>query len=154
MTFEPKIYKDTGGDRQVIASGGEVQVESGGELEMQAGSKHVKSYIEKSASFNVLAAESGATYLCKAVDLVATLPATVAGLFYTFIVHTVSATTGLSISPAAADAIRGNGLTSVDDKDLINTAATDAEGDTVTIIGDGADGWWVVEIVGTWAKEA
>jgi hypothetical protein len=73
---------------------------------------------------------------------------------YTFIVKTLSSTTGFSVSPAAADAIHGGGLTSVDDKDLINTAASDAEGDTVTIIGDGVDGWWITSIVGTWAKEA
>ena len=75
-------------------------------------------------------------------------------LAYTFIVKTLSATTGAQISPATADAIHGAGLTSVDDKDVINTAATDAEGDMVTIVGDGVDGWWITELEGTWAKEA
>jgi len=106
------------------------------------------------ANYTVSADESGKVFFAKAVDLVFTLPATEAGLRYTFIVHTASAVTGLSISPAAADAIHGNGLTSVDDKDLINTAATDAEGDSVTIEGDGVDGWWIVAINGTFAKEA
>lgn len=137
-----------------INSGGVVNVKSGATLDMQSGSKVIYPYIEKSASFTVLASQSGMTFLCKAVDMVMTLPASVAGLVYTFIVHTVSSGTGLSIDPVAADAIMGNGLTSVDDKDLINTAATDAEGDSVTIVGDGADGWWITSINGTWAKEA
>ena len=60
----------------------------------------------------------------------------------------------LFVDSVAADAIHGNSLTSVDDKGLINTGATDAEGDTVTIVGDGADGWYITSILGTWAKEA
>ncbi len=142
----------TGTDNQ--NSGSTIALKSGATLDRQAGSKTTTPFISKAASFTVLASESGAVYLCTAVDLKATLPSSVAGLTYTFIVHTVSASTGLQIDPAAADAIMGNGLTSVDDKDLINTPATDAEGDAVTIVGDGADGWWIESIVGTWAKEA
>jgi len=36
MTFIPKIYKDQGGDHQVVASGGTVSVESGGSLNIAA----------------------------------------------------------------------------------------------------------------------
>lgn len=132
----------------------EQHFEDGSILALENGSKTTYPFIEKSADFTADASESGATYLIKAADVVATLPSTAAGLKYTFVVHTVSTTTGLSVSPAAADAIAGGGLTSVDDKDLINSAASDAEGDTVTIIGDGADGWWITDVVGTWAKEA
>lgn len=32
MSYQPKVYRDTGGDRQVIASGGEINVESGGKI--------------------------------------------------------------------------------------------------------------------------
>src|SRR4030042_309964 len=37
-SYSTKVYKDTGGDRLVVASGGEVQIESGGVLDVQAGS--------------------------------------------------------------------------------------------------------------------
>lgn len=37
MSYQPKIYKKDGGDTQVVASGGEVQVESGGELNIASG---------------------------------------------------------------------------------------------------------------------
>ena len=153
-TYGPKVYHKQGGDEEVVASGGKITVESGGEIDLQDGAKITVPVISKSASFTVLASESGAIYLLEAVDIKVTMPATAKGLTYTFIVHTVSATTGAQIDPAAADAIMGNGLTSVDDKDLINTAATDAEGDSVTVVGDGADGWWITAINGTWAKEA
>lgn len=38
MTFIPKIYKQSGGDEQVVASGGTLKVQSGGKLDAQSGS--------------------------------------------------------------------------------------------------------------------
>ena len=102
------------------------------------------------------AAQSGEKFV-GAVDAVFTLPAAAAGtagVWYEFETGALSAGTGLSISPAAADHIRGNGLTSTDDKDLINTGATDRLGDSVRIYCDGVDGWVIETVVGTWAKEA
>ena len=97
--------------------------------------------------------DSGRVIIATAVDLVFTLPATATGLVYTFVVGAASATTGLSISPAAADSIGGLALTTTDNKDLINTAATDRVGDSVTLVGVAA-GWLAVNASGTWAKEA
>jgi hypothetical protein len=108
----------------------------------------------KAASYTVTAADSGKVFLATAVDVKFTLPSTAAGLDYTFICHTVSSSTGIQVDPAAADQIAGKGLTSVDNKDLINSAGSDAEGDSVTIVGDGTDGWWITAINGTWAKES
>lgn len=36
-TYQPKIYKEPNGDKQIVASGGEVQFESGSTLDIQAG---------------------------------------------------------------------------------------------------------------------
>ncbi len=102
------------------------------------------------------AAQSGEKFV-GAVDAVFTLPAAAAGtagVWYEFETGAVSAGTGLSISPAAADHIRGNGLTSVDNKDLINSGATDRLGDSVRLYCDGVDGWVIEAVIGTWAKEA
>lgn len=102
------------------------------------------------------AAQSGQRFV-GAVDAVFTLPAAAAatkGVSYEFETGALSAGVGLSISPAAADHIRGNGLTSTDDKDLINTGATDRLGDSVRIYCDGVDGWVIEAVVGTWAKQA
>jgi hypothetical protein len=102
----------------------------------------------KDANFTVTREDSGKTFVIDAADVVATLPATEAGLIFTFYVKTLSATTGCAISPQAADKfIKG---AKADDADLVNTAATDAVGDNVTVMGDGVDGWLVLNTVGTW----
>ncbi len=36
-SYQPKVYREQGGDRQVIASGGSMDVESGGELDIESG---------------------------------------------------------------------------------------------------------------------
>lgn len=108
------------------------------------------------ATQDLTAAQSGQKFV-GAVDAVFTLPAAAAatkGVWYEFECGALSTGTGLSISPAAADHIRGNGLTAVDNKDLINTGATDALGDMIRLYCDGVDGWVIEAVIGTWAKEA
>lgn len=103
--------------------------------------------------------QSGEHFLC-AVDAVLTLPPSIPanrGLRYTVECGALSVGTGVSISPNAADAIGGNGLTVVLDKDLINSGASDRLGDLVEIYCTGAAGataWRILRIIGTWAKEA
>ena len=131
---------DTYGSEQVVA----VQTELG----TYAGRKFSK----VTTAQTLTAADNNRVFLAAAANLVFTLPSTVEGLRFTFVTHTVSAGTGTSLSPAAADAIHHT--TSVDNKDLINSGASDVEGDSVTVVGDGVDGWWVESIFGTWAKES
>lgn len=147
-TYQPKVYHEQGGDVLVV--------KSGGELRLEAGSKLHESFVIKTANYTVLASESGTTFMIDAADKVITLPSTAAGLRYRFITgpNGLSVGTGLSISPAAADQIIGNGLASTDNKDIINTGATDREGDMVELTGDGVDGWIITEVIGTWAAEA
>lgn len=105
----------------------------------------------KSANYTVTPADNGTVFLVDAsTDAVMTLPSTSKGLHYTFVVTAVGGSTGLSISPAAADSINGG----TDDKDLINTAATDVIGDSVTVIADGSNGWYTTHMHGIWAAEA
>lgn len=87
--------------------------------------------------------------------VVITLPATTVGM--TFIVRngsSSSGTVGVSISPNALDKIMGNGFTSADNKDAINTKATAKPGDQMVLVADGVNGWFVQSVVGTWAREA
>lgn len=83
-----------------------------------------------------------------------TLPSTVVGM--TFIVEVGMTTAGASptvnVSPAALDKIMGNGFTSADNKDAISTAGR--AGDRIVLVGDGANGWFVQEVRGTWTREA
>lgn len=137
---------------------GAATVASGGSLTFASGSKQVSQVQTKATNYTVLASESGATFIASAADVVFTLPATAAGLVYRFINGSVSAGTGLSVSPNASDKIMGScdgvAFTAADDKDAINTGATDVLGDSITLIGDGADGWYILASTGVWARQA
>ena len=112
------------------------------------------------ANVTLTAADHGKTFLCATDGVVFTLPATASGLKFTFINTGADGAVGISISPAAADAIHGttNASTNVvlsgtDDKDAINTKGTATTGDNMTILGDGSVGWYVVGCHGIWASE-
>jgi hypothetical protein len=117
--------------------------------------------VNLAAASQTLTPEQSGERFVGVVDAVFALPAVgtgagkaPAGVYYDIECGAVSAGTGLSISPAADDHIRGNGLTSVDNKDLINSGATDRLGDVVRVYSDGVDGWVIDSIIGTWAKQA
>lgn len=115
----------------------------------------VNEYISKSSDHTVLDSESGRFFVTGGADVVFTLPATAAGLWYTFMAVTLGGSVGLSISPNASDKIIGAQIsgTATDDKDVVNTAATDVVGDMVHLVGDGADGWFLTVVQGIWARE-
>lgn len=117
-TYQPKVYREQGGDRQVIASGGSLDVESGGEIDVESGGslKIAGTAISASAAqLNIaavpasgvevvtatnviLAAESGKTFfLDAAAGFQSTLPAPAAGLKFTFIVKTAPTSNGYTI---------------------------------------------------------
>ena len=112
----------TRGGQVHVESTGQVLVENGGvltlgsqsELSIQQLCRVSWPFVEVSADLTLTDQDSGNTYLIKAADVTITLPSTAAGLRFCFLVHTVSASTGLSLSPAATDAIHGNNLTSAD----------------------------------------
>lgn len=116
--------------------------------------------VNLSAATQTLKASQSGEHFVAAVDAVFTLPAASAatkGVEYEFSCGALSGGVGMSISPAAADAIGGNGLTVVVDKDLINSGATDRLGDYVKIVCTGVAGataWRIVSIIGTFAKES
>lgn len=156
----PKVYFEGGGEGIVIQSGGTLELESGAEVTLggiQLSGNRRKVNLA-AATQDLTAAQSGEHFVA-AVDAVFTLPASGAdtkGVEYEFSCGALSTGTGLSISPAAADAIGGNGLTVVVDKDIINTGATDRLGDYVKIVCTGETGataWRIVGIIGTWAKQ-
>ena len=83
-----------------------------------------------------------------------TLPSIAIGNTVTFVNMAPDGTGEMSISPAALDGITYVG-DSTDDKDLINTKATQKQGDFVTLASlDGVAAWQVVAVRGVWAKEA
>lgn len=94
-----------------------------------------------------------------------TLPATTAGAAFTIRnggVPKTGAPTGtgdngsclVTVSPNASDQIAGLAFTAADDKDALNTKATANVGDEITLIGDGTNGWNVLRVKGTWARQS
>jgi acyl-homoserine lactone acylase PvdQ len=107
----------------------------------------------KAASFTATSVESGTTFVADSTtSVVVQLPATAKGLKYTLVVGQLTSSSGHAFSPAAADKIIGNGFTPADDTDVVCTANTDRLGDSMTLVGDGVDGWYVVAVTGTWAN--
>lgn len=101
--------------------------------------------------------DSGKLIVISVADCVVNLPAMapeLAGCNFEIVVLLTSATTGLSISPSALDKIQGKAITALDNKDYINTQATEAVGDLVRLVGDGTLGWIVTDERGTWARES
>lgn len=114
----------------------------------------VQTVLTKSANYSLLAADSGSLVLVTAADKILTLPATAAGLVYRISLAAagLSSGTGLQIAPAAADKIMGDGFTSADNKAAILAGSGDREGDSITLVGDGVDGWYIVAHEGTWTR--
>lgn len=183
-SYTPKIYREQGGSGMTVATGGTLTVEgtltiatsatvtnagalsvsgtqtvaAGGGITFATGSKLVRSVLTATAGSTLGAEDSGLVVVANAADLTFVLPATAAGLEFTFILASggLSSTTadGLAVSPVTADRIRGIGVTPADNKDLILFGTADRAGDMLKIVGDGAAGWVVVAAEGTWARES
>ncbi len=96
--------------------------------------------------------DEGDSGVCQNVTATATitLPATVAGATYPIRVGAYGIT--VTVSPAAADKIMGNGFTSADNKDLIFT--NQPAGSYVILNADGANGYYVSRISGVATRES
>ena len=106
--------------------------------------------------------DSGTVYLVGTDAKTITLPATEKGVVYTFVNSGADGNNTITLSPNADDGIIGSiANASADsvasgtaDKDIVNTKATANKGDRITVIGDGVDGWYIIDGVGIWASEA
>lgn len=107
----------------------------------------------KSANYTMDAEDTGKVIYIDTDAFAITLPATVVGYKYTFVNAGAFGAVAINISPDANDKIMGPDIAGTDNKDLINTKATARRGDYVTMIADGANGWMVTDIKGTWAEE-
>jgi hypothetical protein len=118
--------------------------------------------VEITANKTISLDESGKIFLVGTDALTITLPATKKGAKYTFINSGADGNNLITISPNANDAIFGtianaaadSVASGVADKDIVNTKATSNKGDRITLVGDGVDGWYIVEGVGIWASQA
>ena len=108
----------------------------------------------KSANYTLDIQDNGKIIAVDTDAVVITLPATVVG--YKFSIMNVAAFGAalISLSPNAVDLIAGPDTAGTDNKDQQNTKATSKRGDSITVLGDGANGWFIQDRVGTWAEEA
>ena len=112
------------------------------------------------ASTTLTQAQSGAVFLVGTDALTITLPATVAGVDYTFVNSGADANNIITISPNASDGIHGTvtlaasvvEFSGTDDADIANTKTTANTGDMIRLVGDGSVGWFVVGSTGIWAN--
>jgi hypothetical protein len=101
-------------------------------------------------SLTLTAEDTGTVVIADSTtSVVVSLPATQAGLTFTLSVKQLTTSGGHAFSPVAADKILFG--SKADDADFVCSAASDAVGDCVTLVGDGVDGWAVVASKGTWA---
>jgi hypothetical protein len=143
-----------------VNENGELQVNRGAEnkgngLTSDPGAEPIAvgRVIIASASFTLAARDNGATIIADSTtSVVVQLPSTAKGLRYTLSVKQLTSSGGHAFSPAAADKIYYGPVGALaDDTDLVCSAATDRVGDSLTLVGDGVDGWVVISAVGTWA---
>ena len=120
----------------------------------------------KSNGTTLAASESGSVILQSTNSATITLPATVAGLRYTFVWAGTAGQT-FNISPNSSDKIMGSILdvadgnivtaassgAGTDDKDLQLDGGSQV-GDRVTLVADGNNGWYIEEALGSWAFES
>lgn len=94
-----------------------------------------------------------------------TLPATIAGAYFTIRnggVPKTSAAAGtgdngsilVTVAPNASDQIAGLAFTAADNKAALNTKATAQVGDFITLVADATNGWCVTSAKGIWARAA
>ena len=120
----------------------------------------------KADGYTMTRPESGCVVLQSTNGATITLPATIAGMKYTFVwVGTAGHT--FNISPNASDKIMGSILdvangnivtaassgAGADDKDLQLDSGSQI-GDRVTLVADGSAGWYIVEALGSWVFES
>lgn len=65
-TYQPKVYREQGGDRQVVASGGSADVESGGEIDIESGGLLKLSGVARAVALTFVPA-AGAANVCDVV---------------------------------------------------------------------------------------
>lgn len=113
-------------------------------------------YVETiTASVTLSYSDSGKIFLVGTDALTITLPATKAGVRYTFVNSGDDGDVLITVSPNASDKIMGTiaavSMTASDGGNLTNTKADANKGDWATIVGDGSDGWYIIGGDGVWA---
>ena len=99
--------------------------------------------------------DSGKVFLVGTDALTITLPATKAGVRFTFVNSGDDDAVLITVDPNASDAIMGTiaavSASANDGGALTNTKSGANKGDWCTIVGDGSEGWYIIGGDGVWA---
>ena len=121
-----------------------------------AGAGWNDNYIETvTASQTLSYNDSGKVLLVGTDALTITLPATRAGVRFTFVNSGADDAVLVTVSPNASDKIMGTiaavSASANDGGALTNTKSGANKGDWATIVGDGNEGWYIIGGDGVWA---
>jgi len=104
--------------------------------------------------------DCGKIILCGTDAIEFDLPATILGCEMTFVNIGAAGNNDVEIDPAAADQLFGTctlaasvvTIAGAAGESMINTKGTTTRGNTVKIVGDGVDGWYITGCTGIWAE--
>lgn len=110
-------------------------------------------------STTLTASACGNVYAVATDTVIMNLPATVANCKITFVNTGAAGNNLLTINPVAADQIFGTvtlastvvAIVGAAGDAVSNTKVTSIRGDSMTLIGDGVDGWYIAASTGIWA---
>ncbi len=107
-------------------------------------------------TYNAMSVQSGKYVTVSADAQTITLPAVQIGAVFIIVNKAADGGALLTISPDANDKFLTNiaGSVGTDGKDIINTKATQNQGDFVKLVGLNGDGWLIDSISGTWVDQA
>lgn len=131
-----------------------------GTVALLSGAGSNKTFTISTDNVVLTAADSGKVYAIGTDAKVFNLPATAAGMVFTFINSGGAGNNIVEVNPDDNDQIYGTITLAASvvvingdaGEALLNTKATSRRGDSVTLIGDGVDGWYVVASTGIWAE--
>jgi hypothetical protein len=132
-----------------------------GTIALTTGVGSYRDYTLSTDNETLTVADCGKTYAQATDAKQYNLPATAAGCTFTFINAGAATNNDVEINPDAADQMFGTvtlaasvvAVAGAAGESVINTKATTVRGDSMTIVGDGADGWYIVGSTGIWAEE-
>jgi len=119
----------------------------------------IKPYTLDTVTVTLTSADCGETHAIATDAKIYNLPPTVAGCELTFINAGAAANNLLTINPDDADQIFGTvtlagsvvAIVGAAGDAVSNTKGTSIRGDSMTLIADGTDGWYIVGSTGIWA---
>ena len=143
-SYQPKVYRDKGGDRMVIASGGELElngvdlVTTGGQVDFSAQGQGYKRYVESLSSSAASITAYGITKIQAATALTMPLGAPSAGVEKWITAVTTAATMTITSSSAGAD------MTTAGSTQISITTGTLAAPSWVHLLGLNSTRWTVL----------